>query len=339
MGEDTGSSVVEPRAAPCRRAVEEASEDGGIIAQSPAMREILKRAGSVAGTDVPVLIQGEMGAGKRTIAEAIHRRSSHAAGPLVRVACGSLREASLDETLFGPPRDGNGQGTAAAAGLVESSRCGTLVLAEVTQIPFWAQVKLLDVLQSGGGQRGRDGTARPHVRVIASSTCHVQTAVLENRVYAGLYYYLNAVQIDIPPLRHRPEDVRALAEHFLAADFALGSARHTFPRHFSEEAYQYMLRYDWPGNVLQLAAVVAHAAMLAEGLEIGRAAVAGLLDGVRRHAVSPETISVPLSGSLKEVELALIKETIRRHRGNKAAAARALGLHRRTLYRLLEKSP
>ena len=159
----------------------------------------------------------------------------------------------------------------------------------------------------------------------------------ENRFYSGLYYYLNAVRIDIPPLRHRQEDIRALAEHFLAgAAFPACPAPGKVPRYFSAEAWQSLLQYDWPGNVLQLAAVVAHAAVLAEGPEIGQACFAGLLGRVRQHADS-ETISVPLAGGLKEMELALINEVVRRCRGNKAAAARALKLHRRTLYRLLEE--
>ena len=120
---------------------------------------------------------------------------------------------------------------------------------------------------------------------------------------------------------------------FLAAAVsALGPPRNQLAWRFSEEARQSLLRFDWPGNVLQLAAVVTHAAMLAEGPQIGQASVAGLLASVRRHPDSAETISAPLTGSLRDVELAVVKETVRRCRGNKAAAARALGLHRRTLY-------
>jgi DNA-binding NtrC family response regulator len=161
--------------------------------------------------------------------------------------------------------------------------------------------------------------------------------VVENRFYSGLYYYLNTVRIDIPPLRHRQEDIRSLAEHFLAAAaFPLSAALDKVPRHFSAEAWQSLLQYHWPGNVLQLAAVVAHAAGLAEGPEIGQACFAGLLGRVRQHADS-ETILVPLAGGLKNMKRAVINEVLRRCRGSKAAAARALKLHRRTLYRLLEE--
>ena len=192
-------------------------------------------------------------------------------------------------------------------------------------------MKLLDALQQGNGGSREDRV------VIASSTCDLQTAVAENRFYSGLYYYLNAVRIDVPPLRHRPEDIRALAEHFLAgAVFPLCAALVKVPRHFSAEAWRCILQYDWPGNAMQLAAVVTHAAVLGDGPEIGDACFAGLLGTARRPDES-ETIAVPLAGGLKDMELALINEVIRRCRGNKAAAARALKLHRRTLYRILEE--
>jgi DNA-binding NtrC family response regulator len=210
----------------------------------------------------------------------------------------------------------------------------------VAQLPFWAQVKLLGTLQHGNGRSGEDGVASgAEARVIASSTCDLQTAMLEDRFFSGLYYYLNAVRIDVPPLRQRQEDIRALAEHFLAGvAFPPCGAPDKIPRRFSAEGWQFLLQHDWPGNVLQLAAVVARAAMLAEGPEIGHACFAGLPGGACQHADS-ETIPVPLAGGLKHMELVLVNEVIRRCKGNKAAAARALRLHRRTLYRLLEEAP
>jgi DNA-binding NtrC family response regulator len=302
------------------------------------MREILGLVRKVARANVPVLIQGEIGTGKQTIAREIHRQSPWAARPLVHVVCASLRESDLEEKLFGPSWVDSPRSPGGPASLLELSQGGTLFLDGVTQLPLWAQVKLLDALQRSNGRNGEEGVAiAAEARVIASSTCDPQTAVAENRFFSGLYYYLNAVRIDIPPLRHRPEDIRALAEHFLAgASFPLAAAPQNIRRRFSAEAWQVLLQYDWPGNVLQLAAVVARAAMLAEGPEIGQARFAGLLGGACRQA-DAETISVPLTGGLKNMELVLVNEVIRRCRGNKAAAARALRLHRRTLYRMLEE--
>jgi DNA-binding NtrC family response regulator len=310
--------------------------DERLIAASTPMREILRLAERVARTNVSVLIQGEIGTGKQTLARHIHRLSPRAEGPLVHVVCGSLRETDLEEKLFGSSWESPTGSGDAPSSLFEASRQGTLFLDGVTHLPLWAQAKLLDALQHGNcsGGRGDADPARP--RVIASSTCDLQAAVAENRFFSGLYYFLNAVCFDIPPLRQRREDVRALAEHFLAAAMPPATAfGKPLRRRFSVEAWEALAEYDWPGNILQLAATVAHAAMVADGPEIGRACFHGLLDQARRPA-GAETIAVPLTGGLKDMELALINEVIRRCRGNKAAAARALRLHRRTLYRMLE---
>ena len=278
--------------------------EGQVIARSTAMRDILDLVRKIAGTNVPVLIQGEIGAGKQTIAREIHRQGPRAARPLVHVVCGSLRESDLEEKLFGQTWDCSRRSTGGPASLSEPSQYSTLFLDGVTQLPFWAQVKLLDALQRSKGRSREDGvTIAADARVIASSTCDLKTEVVENRFCSGLYYYLNTVRIDIPPLRHRQEDIRALAEHFLAGPaFPLCAARDMVPRYFSAEAWQSLLQYDWPGNVLQLAAVVAHAAVLADGPEIGQGCFTGLLGRVRQHADS-ETIPVPLAGGLKNINV------------------------------------
>lgn len=311
---------------------------GEVIARSAAMREILDHARKIAATSVPVLIQGEVGVGKTAIAREIHRQSRRAAGPFVSVACGSLRESELDEQLSAGSGDCLPAGTARPARLLEASQHGTLFLNDVAQLPLWAQTKLLDILRPNGSHSRENSDLVPTpVRVIASSTCDLGTAVVENRFDSRLYYYLSFVRIDVPPLRHRQEDIRALAEHFLAAAVSMLSAPRREPAaYFSGEAWQCLLHCDWPGNVLQLAAVVSHAVMLAEGPEIRLADVSASLDRARHHPDS-EMISVPLAGGLKEMESILINEVVRRCRGNKAAAARVLKLHRRTLYRLLEE--
>ncbi len=314
--------------------------DGQIIARCAAMREILDRVCQVAGTAIPVLLQGEIGVGKTAIAREIHRQSRCAAGPFVRIVCGALRESELEKKLFGESEDSFRAGADKPAGHfgLESGQRGTLFLDGVAQLPAWAQIKLLDALQNRTGRSCEDNTPIPtQPRVIASTTCDLDTAVVQNHFDSRLYYSLHAVRIDVPPLRHRQEDVQALAEHFLAASVSeFYPLRHRPPRYFSQEAQQCLLRYDWPGNILQLVAVVAHAAMLTEGPEIGQVCIASLLGSSRRMPDS-ETISVPLAGGLRQMELAIVNEIIRRCRGNKAAAARALELHRRTLYRLLEE--
>ena len=205
--------------------------EGPVIARSLAMREILGLVRKIARANVPVLIQGEIGTGKQTIAREIHRQSPRAAKPFVHVVCGSLRESDLEERLFGPSRDDSPRSPGVPASLLEPSRYSTLFLDGVTQLPFWAQVKLLDALQCGGGRGREDGAAiAAEARVIASATCDLQTAVAENRFFSGLYYYLNAVRIDIPPLRHRQEDIRRWrSTSWLEPPSRFGAAAVKFP--------------------------------------------------------------------------------------------------------------
>jgi DNA-binding NtrC family response regulator len=172
--------------------------------------------------------------------------------------------------------------------------------------------------------------------VIASTSSNLEAAMADGRFYSGLYYYLNVVQIGVPPLRHRSEDIRKLAEYFLAiAGSVRGQDTSVLGRRFSDEAWQSLLSYEWPGNIPELASVVAGVSMLTDEELIGGKSVAKVL-GKRRPEGNSGIIAVPGAGSLKEIERAIVEEALRRCRGNKAAASRALGLHRRTLYRILE---
>ena len=307
----------EPRAKPDR-----------IIAASKPMREILELARRCAPTEMPVLISGEPDTGKELVAREIHRCSRRAAGPLVRVACASLREPDLGESLFGDR---------ATPGLLAAASGGTLFLDNVSHLPPWAQVKLLDALQQGPCNRPGDGEdAAADVRVIASTTADLAAAAPPQPFLSRLHYYLSAVQIRVPPLRHRPQDIRPLAELYLASANAMRS-RHgeSRPCRLAEDALTCLLEYDWPGNILQLASVIAHVVLLSDRDNIGRESIIEAIGQVAPRCES-ESISVPLAGGLKEIERAVIETVLQRCRGNKAAAARALQLHRRTLYRLLQ---
>jgi len=308
-----------------------------IIAASKAMREVVELVRRCAPSDFSVLIQGEPDTGKELIAREIHRQSRRAAGPFVRVACGALREPELAATLFSHSEDGRDCGSQVPPTLLEKAHGGTLFLENVSQLPPWGQARLLHVLQQGAGLRGgANEKAATDVRVIASAVTDLHAAAAQRAFSPSLYYYLSVVQIHVPPLRHRPQDIHALAETYLESANPMRCHQGAkAPCRFSEDALRLLLEYDWPGNTLQLASVVARAVLLADEEEIGRAKVAEAIGEVAPRGAS-DTISVPLAGGLKEIERAVIEAVIERCQGNKAAAARMLRLHRRTLYRILQ---
>ncbi len=311
-----------------------------IVAVSKAMREITEVSRRAALTDAPVLIQGEPDTGKETIAREIHRQSRRSAGPFVRVACGTLRETDLAERLFGSGESSREDKGHPSRTLFEKAHQGTLFLDNVADLPPWAQAMLLEGLQ----QRrcvcpGSNREVALDVRVIASSETDLHAAAARRAFSSSLYYYLNIIQIVVPPLRHRPQDIRPLVEMYLAMANAMRANQAVGPPcRFSEDALACLSEYEWPGNILQLASVVAHTVLLADREEIGRASITEALGEVTPPSDS-DTIAVPLVGGLKEMERAIIEAVIERCRGNKAAAARALRLHRRTLYRMLQDEP
>lgn len=163
----------------------------------------------------------------------------------------------------------------------------------------------------------------------------LDAAMTQKQFHSGLYYYLDVVRIHIPPLRYRQDDIRSLAERFLTEAGSMRRSPGGTPWRFSDEAWQCLLRHPWPGNAWQLAGVVAQAVVLADDDEIGQTCILQSLSRSHRDH-DCETLSLPLAGSLKQMERTIIEEVVQRCKGNKAAAARTLGLHRRTLYRLLE---
>ena len=214
---------------------------------------------------------------------------------------------------------------------------GTLFLDGISQLPIWAQIKLYDILQKE--RRNYCGNAEispPAARLIASAACDLEAAAACGRFHLSLYFYLNIAKIRVPPLRYRPEDIRPLGERVLMfANSAKGLYSGAMQHRLSEEAWQCLLQYDWPGNIAELSSVITRAIVNANSEVINRDDVTVLFRKDPRPKLSHE-ISVPLGSDLREIERYILREVIRRCHGNKTAAARTLRLPRRTLYRLLQ---
>ncbi len=304
--------------------------DDPIVAQSPAMRDVCALMAKVAPSDNAVLICGEPGVGKELVARAIHRQSRRAAHPFVHVPCGAIREADLELMLFSDEREGH-------YGLLDDANQGTLFLANVEHLPLRAQF-LLCAVPMGGCTVPCSGV-RPmpiDVRVIASTSSDLRAAVLKGRFSSEFYYHLSVVTLHVPPLRQRQPDIKILAERSLVQTLARqGVPADQVQYRFTPQACESLLNHDWPGNLPELASVVAHAVAMADGPLIGKEAIALLPRKVPRS--SSEAISFPLTGNFREIERTIVEAMVQRCGGNKAAAARALGLHRRTLYRMLEE--
>lgn len=319
-------------AAPSRqRAVTGPTSHGALVATSRDMRRVVLLANQLAEKNVPVLIQGEKGVGKALLARAIHHRRRFDPGSFVHLVCNGMREDHVASLLASSPRAGD----ALPAGKVDGgvwnpTRDGSVFLENIEELPFWAQSKLVDVLERGGE------TSSARLRVIASTSCDLKTAASEGRVPQDLYYLLSVAPIRVPPLRCRREDIRPLAERMLERFVRQLGPRANDDVRFSARAWGCLLAHDWPGNGDELSNVLQRAVLLGRSSQIEAEDLEQLLLDNRSVATTKETITVALEGDFKSIQRQIIHEVINRCSGNKAAAARSLGLHRKTVYRLLQ---
>ncbi|MEO5618733.1 MAG: sigma 54-interacting transcriptional regulator [Candidatus Eisenbacteria bacterium] len=333
-----------------------------ILGVSPKMQRILRLVSRVATTESTVLLLGESGTGKELIARSIHVQSRRAAGPFVPVNLGAIPETLVESELFVHARGAFTGATSERRGLIEAADRGTLFLDEIGDMPTQAQVKLLRVLENGEVRRvGDDAARRVDVRVVAATHRDLLAGIQAGRFREDLYYRLNVVQIELPPLRERREDIGLLASYFLeraARREARGGVS------FSAEAAALIERYDFPGNVRELENAVDHAVAVVEGAVIqpedlpgairsprllmrgagaamgaGRDGGAGLgaahVDGMPGGSADGE--SQRDEWSLADIEREHIRRVLARHRGNATYAARQLGISRTTLWRKLRE--
>jgi DNA-binding NtrC family response regulator len=326
---------------------------GPIIGQSSAIRVVLEHIARVAATPhSTVLVAGDSGVGKELVARAIHEQSARANGPFVALNCAALSEGLLEAELFGyEPGAFTGGDARGRDGLIAAAKGGTLLLDEIGELDVGLQAKLLRVLQERTYRRvGGTRDLTMDARVVAATNRDLYTAVATGRFREDLYYRLNVLSIDVPPLRERPEDVPLLARYFLER-IAL-ELRRTFTG-ISDGALDLLTRYPWPGNVRELRNTIERAAILAQDGQIQREHIA--LDERARLRPAPQrelqrephceqeldhvhvlAAAQPSDLRIDRMEATLIRRALEVHEGNKQKAADALGIHRSTLYKKLE---
>jgi DNA-binding NtrC family response regulator len=297
------------------------------IAAAPSMRSVLDTIVRVAPSDASVLITGEHGTGKEVAAQTLHRLSSRASRALVAVNTGALPEGTFESELFGHVKGAFTDARADRIGRFELANHGTLFLDEIANIPVRQQAKLLRVLETGELERvGSSRTQKVDVRMISATNADVRAEVEAGNFREDLLFRLNTVEIHLPPLRERREDIPALAAHFLAR-YATRYRRQM--QGLDAAALQMMLNYGWPGNVRELDHTMERALLMArtERIQAGDLGLHGKSGG----AQSLDELS------LESVEAILIRKALQRTGGNVSQAAEALGLSRGALYRRMEK--
>jgi len=302
----------------------------GMVVSSPALRELVALAARIAMAGVPVLVTGESGTGKEKLAEVIHANSPRRRRPLVKVNVGSLPDPLLEAELFGAEAGAYTGAVRRRIGRFEAADGGTLLLDEIGNLSAAGQAKLLRVLQTGELERlGSSHTRTVDVRVVAATNADLARAIEAGAFREDLYYRLAVIELEVPPLARRRDDVLPLAEHFLARAErpAAGDLR------FDEASRRALVEHPWPGNVRELGNRVQRAALLARGESVTPADL-GLEGGPARLAAA----AAPGAQSDDEMaEKARIESLLVEHGGVVSRAAAALGLTRQALYRRMER--
>lgn len=305
-----------------------------IVGHDHRMQRVFDLVERIADTRATVLITGESGTGKSLLARAIHRQSSRRDQPFVEVACGAMPETLLESELFGHAAGAFTGAVGERIGKFAQANKGTIFLDEIGTASPGLQVKLLRVLQEFEFEPvGSTKTQRVDVRVILATNEDLAEAVRAGRFRQDLYYRINVITIELPPLRERVADIPLLAQHFLArtaADAGKKSAA------FTEEALSALARYSWPGNVRELQNVVERAVLLSRGNQIG-------LEDLPAHIAAGQPLTLastagkPLKDALEVPERAIILSALEQHHWNRNATAEALGINRTTLYKKMKR--
>ena len=304
-----------------------------LIGRSPAMQEVFGLIRRMAGSQASVLVTGDSGTGKELVARAIHAHGPRKARPFVAMNCSAIPETLLESELFGYARGAHSTARSDRQGLFVEADGGTLFLDEIAELPLALQPTLLRVLQDGEVRPlGTNKVERVDVRVIAATNRDLAAHLREGHLREDLYYRLNVVQIHLPPLRARSEDVLPLAAHFLARSATRAGKS---LRGFAESAKKIILAYPFPGNVRELENMVERAVALAEGDLIGPDDLPPIMR--ERRSQDRMATAVAQGLTLDQLEREYIERVLDAEGGNKTRAALRLGLDRKTLYRKLEE--
>jgi len=318
-----------------QRAVDESRRFDELLGASPAMKEVYDLLERVGESESTVLVSGESGTGKELVARALHRRSKRSAGPFVAINCAAMPEQLLESELFGHTKGAFTDARNARPGLFVQAKGGTIFLDEIGDMPVGLQPKLLRALQERTVRPVGGDTETPiDVRVVAASNRDLETAIEERKFREDLYYRINVIHVELPPLRARGADVILLATHYLQ-HFAAQSQKDV--RSLDAEAAEKLSAYAWPGNVRELANCMERAVALTRNESIG---VADLPEKIRNYRTSHVLVAATDPTELvpmEEVEKRYILRVLEAVGGNKTLAAQVLGLDRKTLYRKLDR--
>lgn len=307
----------------------------GIVGKAPAMREVVEQIGQVAALDVPILISGETGTGKDLVANAIHKISPRESGPFVAVNCGALTESLLSSQLFGHKRGAFTGAIDDQQGLFEAGSGGTVFLDEIGDMPMDLQASLLRVLDNK--EVVRLGESKPRsvdFRLVSASNRDLQQLIKEGLFREDLFYRIRGLDIRMPPLRKRREDIPLLLDHFARID---ALTNHTEPPRFTNNAIAVLMRYPWPGNVRQLRSTVSFAVIHSGRSTIRLADLPPEIATEPMAAAEPVTPSTPTRLNPHTDPKQEILWALEEAQGNRSKAAKLLGISRATFYRRMQQ--
>jgi two-component system response regulator HydG len=307
-------------------------EPKSIVYKSEAMNQLLKMVDRVAASNANILIMGESGTGKELIAHAIHDRSQRKSRPFVAINCGALRETLLESELFGHEKGSFTGAYQRKIGLAEAANGGTLFLDEIGELSPGIQAKLLRFLQEGEIYRvGGKDPIRVDIRLVSATNRNLEREVTKGNFREDLFYRINTIVADVPPLRRRKDDIPALINHFLS------SQTHAYlnrGKQMDEQAMKLMMAYDWPGNIRELQNVCERLQILCEGHTI---MVSDIPENIQNPDIKDETGDYDPAITLGELEKRYILKALSHFDGNKTQAAQALGITIKTLYNKLHE--